>query len=350
MRHVLDERNGMMQPEIKNTEYWRKLILGVLFTFLIAGIGYMLAVLPGFSRVGPLACAILLAILYRQLFSYPEALRTGIQFSSKYLLRFAIILYGLKLNIDVIVNDGLGLLAKGAVAIVFSILLTVYLAKKFRANGQLAMLLGVGTGVCGAAAIAAVSPIIKAKDEDTAIGVGIIALVGTIFSIIYAVLQPILPLTDTQYGTWVGLSLHELAHVALAAEPAGEDALAIALLAKLGRVFLLVPLCFVLIYWVRHRKDTDASGQATVTFPWFLLGFIAMSLFGSYVLGSVIPVSQGFMQATDAITTFILASAMVGLGLNVSLNDVKNKALRPLAAMLITSVLLSGLMFWLAVV
>ncbi|MEC5422888.1 putative sulfate exporter family transporter [Virgibacillus sp. C22-A2] len=335
-------------PASKNIE-WKKVILGIGFTFLFAIVGYLLAYIPGINRVGPLAAAIILAIIYRQIFGYPEFLRTGIQFSSKHLLRLAIILYGLKLNISIIFEDGLGLLAKGAAAILFSVLLTVYLAKKFKANQQLALLLGVGTGVCGAAAIAAVSPIIKAKEEDTAIGVGIIALVGTVFSIIHAILQPFLPLTDLQYGVWSGLSLHELAHVALAAEPAGEDALAIALLAKLGRVFLLVPLCFVLIFWMKYRKSTDENGQAKVTFPWFLLGFIGMSIIGSYVLGSIIPFSEAAMGATGYITTFILTSAMVGLGLNVSLKDVKNKALAPLLAMVITSILLSVLMYWIVI-
>ncbi|SDQ24358.1 YeiH family protein [Virgibacillus salinus] len=327
------------------THPFTKMIAGIGFTFFIALVGYILALVPGFSRVGQLAGAIIIAIIYRQFFGYPEFFRAGIQFSSKYLLRFAIILYGLKLNVDIILQDGLGLLAKGAIAIVFAILLTVYIGKKLKANTQLALLLGVGTGVCGAAAIAAVSPIIKAKDEDTAIGVGIIALVGTIFSIIYTLIQPLLPITDLQYGIWSGISLHELAHVALAAEPAGEDALAIALLAKLGRVFLLVPLCFILIFWMRNRND---DSNTKVSFPWFLIGFIGMSLFGSYVLGDIVPVSDITMDAVSQVTTFILTAAMVGLGLNVSLIDVKNKAMRPLIAMVTTSILLSFVMYWIA--
>lgn len=325
-------------------------LTGIGFTCLIALFGYLLAIVPGFDRVGPLASAIILAIIYRQFFGYPEVFRSGIQFSSKYLLRFAIILYGLKLNVDVILQDGLGLLLKGAIAIIFSILLMVYLAKKFKANEQLAMMLGVGTGVCGAAAIAAVSPIIKAKEEDTAIGVGIIALVGTFFSIMYAILLPFLPLSDVQYGIWSGISLHELAHVALAAEPAGEEALAIALLAKLGRVFLLVPLCFILIFWVKNRQQSQDKTATKVPFPYFLLGFIGMSLFGSYVLGTLIPISDGVMDGISTATTFILTAAMVGLGLNVSLKDVKDKALKPLIAMLITSVLLSIMMFGIAMI
>ncbi|RKQ35885.1 putative sulfate exporter family transporter [Oceanobacillus halophilus] len=322
--------------------------LGIGFTFVFALIGFLLSLVPGFDRIGPLASAIILAIIYRQLFGYPEKFRIGIQFSSKYLLRFAIILYGLKLNIDVIFNDGLGLLVKGAVTIIFAILVTMFLAKVLKANMQMALLLGVGTGVCGAAAIAAVAPIIKSKDEDTAISVGIIALVGTVFSIIYALLLPLLPISDIQYGIWSGLSLHELAHVALAAEPAGEEALAMALLAKLGRVFLLVPLCFVLIIWMKNRKKHEEDNTAKITFPWFLVGFVAMSLFGSYVLGTYIPVTDKVMDSVSLITTFILTSAMVGLGLNVSLKDVRTRALRPFIAMIIASVLVSLIMYWIA--
>ncbi|MGJ9457646.1 YeiH family protein [Oceanobacillus sp. CF4.6] len=337
-----------MSTLTKVSNYWRKLLLGICFTFIFSLFGYLLSLVPGFNRVGPLASAIMLAIAYRQIVGYPEFFRIGIEFSSKYLLRFAIILYGLKLNIDVIFQDGLGLLLKGTITIIFAILVTIYLAKLFKGNTQIALLLGVGTGVCGAAAIAAVAPIVKAKDEDTAISIGIIALVGTIFSIIYALLLPLLPISDVQYGIWAGLSLHELAHVALAAEPAGEEALAMALLAKLGRVFLLVPLCFVLIFWVKNRKSVDGTDDTKVKFPMFLLGFIAMSLFGSYVLGDIVPVTDNVMDVISFATTFILTSAMVGLGLNVSLKDVKNKAMRPLFAMLIASVLVSILMYWIA--
>ncbi|ODA15276.1 hypothetical protein A5N86_16780 [Geobacillus thermoleovorans] len=78
---------------------------GVAFTFLTAAIGMALAFLPGLDHVGPLACAILLAVMYRQLFGYPEAIRPGIQFVSKYLLRLAIMLFGLKLNMDVLIHQ-----------------------------------------------------------------------------------------------------------------------------------------------------------------------------------------------------------------------------------------------------
>ncbi|WP_257351599.1 YeiH family protein [Pseudalkalibacillus decolorationis] len=340
----LSQNPGVQQSKKEPSSFgvW---IGGIAFTFLISFLGYLLAKVPGFDHIGQLASAIIIAVAYRQIFGYPEPLRTGIEFSSKKLLRFAIILYGLKLNIGVVLEDGLGLLLRDAAVILFAILFTVWLAKRFNADKKISLLLGVGTGVCGAAAIAAVAPIIKAKDEDTAIGVGIIALMGTIFAITYTILRPILPLSPVEYGMWTGISLHEVAHVALAAAPGGEDSLAIGLLAKLGRVFLLVPLCFILIV-IMKKKNVGNDAQTKIEFPWFLIGFLAMSIIGSYILGPVVPISEGFVEGVSVITTWCLTAAMVGLGLNVSLRDLRTKALRPLIAMLITSICLSLLTYF----
>ena len=329
----------------KNKPHKRWLFLGgIMFTFIIALLGYGIADLPGFNRVGQLACAILIAVVYRQIAGYPEPLREGIHFSAKKLLRYAIVLFGLKLNIAIILHQGLGLLVRGVGTIAFSMIVTVLIAKWLKADKGLSFLLGVGTGVCGAAAIAAVSPIVKAKEEDTAIGAGIIALMGTVFAIGYTLLRPILHLTALQYGIWSGVSLHEIAQVALAAAPAGQNALAIALLGKLGRVFLLVPLSFILVGWMKWRGKVEHS-DAKIEFPWFLLGFIAMSFVGSYVIGKMIILSPATMNAISVVTTFVLTMAMVGLGLNVSLKDLRSRAARPLLAMTITSVLLSFLTF-----
>nr|WP_034658567.1 putative sulfate exporter family transporter [Robertmurraya massiliosenegalensis] len=333
----------MQQKGNPNPKYmW---IAGIGFTFLIAVLGYLLAKVPGFQLIGPLASAIVIAIIYRQIRGYPELLDEGIQFSSKKLLRLAIVLYGLKLNMNIVLQDGLGLIVRGSATIIMAILLTMWIAKLLKADNMISLLVGVGTGVCGAAAIAAVAPIIKSKDEDTAIGVGIIALVGTIFSIIYTMIRPILPITDIEYGIWSGISLHELAHVALAAAPAGGDALAIGLLAKLGRVFLLIPLCFIFIYWIKHKSKINQF-DAKIAFPWFLIGFIIMSVFGSYVLGDIIPVTQKFLDNVSFVSTFILTMAMVGLGLNVSLQALRTKALKPLLAMSIASALLSVITYF----
>lgn len=331
-------RHQPVAKKISNPAAWNG---GVAFTFLIALVGFLLALIPGFNHLGQLACAIIIAVFYRQFFGYPENIRLGIAFSSKHLLRAAIILYGLKLNVDTVLSDGLVLLVKDAGIIIFAIFATIWLAKLLKADKNISLLLGIGTGVCGAAAIAAIAPIIKAKDEDTAIGVGIIALMGTIFAIAYTILRPFLPLDAIQYGIWSGFSLHEVAHVALAGAPAGEDGLAIALLTKLGRVFLLVPLSFIFIFIMKRKSKGSTEADTKIEFPWFLVGFIILSILGSYVFGPIIPVSEGILQGVSILTTWLLTTAMVGLGLNVSLKDLRNRAMRPLAAMTITSILVS---------
>ncbi len=320
-------------------------LIGVGITFIMAIAGYLAAMLPGFSLIGPLGSAIIVAIVYRQIFGFPYAFTSGITFSSKKLLRAAIILYGLRLNINIILGEGLEFLIKDTVIIAFAVLSMIALARLFKADFNLSLLLGVGTGVCGAAAIAAVAPIIKAKDEETGISVGIIALIGTVFSISYILIRPLLDISNIDYGAWAGMSLHELAHVALAAEPAGNNALALALLAKLGRVLLLIPLCFVIIYFVRRHQKKSAPEGVTVQFPWFLLGFVLMSLINTYIIGPVIFLPEAVVENIYSLSTFLLTMAMVGLGLNVSLRDVRTKAFRPLMAMIIVSVAVSALAF-----
>ncbi|MCP3031809.1 putative sulfate exporter family transporter [Halobacillus sp. A1] len=317
----------------------RSLLLGIAFTFSVAGVGFLIALLPGFRHIGPLSAAIILAVIYRHFFGFPEPLRKGIQFSAKNLLRLAIVLFGLKLNINVILQEGVPLILRDLLVVVFSIGVMMLLARSLKADRSLSLLLGIGTGVCGASAIAAVSPILKSKEEDTALSAGIISLVGTVFAIVYVLLRPFLPMEMEVYGMWAGLSLHEVAHAVLAGDPAGEEGLAMALLAKLGRVALLVPLCILLI-WMMKKKNKNTSNQS-IPFPWFLAGFLMMSLLGSFVLGVYIPVSEGVMDAISSLTSFILTMAMAGLGLNVSLRDARARAFKPIIAVVLTSILLS---------
>lgn len=319
-----------------------EIVRGIGFTFFIALIGFLLTKIPVFYHIGQMATAMILAVLYRKIFGYPTALKNGIEFSSKRLLRVAIILYGLKLNMNVIFHEGVGLLMRDAFIIFFAILFTMWLAKMFKANRTISLLLGVGTGVCGAAAVA---PIIQSKDDDTAMSVGIIALIGTIFSIIYTLLRPLLPLSATEYGIWSGFSLHELAHVALAAAPAGETALAFALFAKLGRVFFLIPLCFIIIYMMQRKNKQNKNGKTKIEFPLFLIGFIVLSFFNSYVFGPIIPIPEQTIDFGSTIATWLLTVAMVGLGLNVNLKDLQQKAFKPFLIICVTSVLLSILSY-----
>jgi uncharacterized integral membrane protein (TIGR00698 family) len=316
-------------------------IYGLLFTFIIAVISLLGSKLPFLDKIGALTIAILIAILYRHFKGYPEAYRSGIAFSSKRLLKLAIILYGLKLNIYDVIGKGSGLLLIDIGVILFiSIGLMLLLNKYIKGDKNLILLLGIGTGVCGAAAIAAVSPILKSREKDSAISIGIVALIGTIFSLAYTVIYSVFTISPEVFGVWSGTSLHEIAHVILAADFSGQAALSIGLLGKLGRVFLLIPLSIILILIMRFKSQGETK-KKRIDVPYFLLGFVMMALFHTYV-----PLPKKMvMQIIDNVTTICLLMAMVALGLNVSFKDLKDRAFKPLIAVIIVSICLSTVTF-----
>ncbi|WP_276353424.1 YeiH family protein [Cohnella caldifontis] len=336
---------------------------GVMFTLGLASVGWGMAWLPGLDHLGPLADALLAAALYRRFFGFPDRLRTGIRLSSGSLLRLAVALYGLRLNVSVLIGGGLMALAQGALTIAFAWLVVTALGRRWKADAPLTLLLALGTGICGAAAVAAVSPILRSKEEDAAVSAGLIALTGTLFAVGYTLLQPWLPLDPAGYGIWAGASLHEVAHVAMAAAPAGSEAMADALLYKLARVLLLVPVCLILLRLRNpgRRRDGfgagvrgavaggavrgDDSDRSRIAVPWFLLGFVATSLLGSYAFPAVGIDPEPIAQWTSKATTLLLGMAMGGLGLHVNLQDLRSRAVRPLGALFVGSLLLSALTY-----
>ncbi|MCE7785334.1 YeiH family protein [Staphylococcus xylosus] len=317
-------------------------IFGILFTFIIAEISLISSKLPLLDKVGALTIAIVIAILFRHFKGYPESYRPGITFASKRLLKFAIILYGLKLNIFDVIGEGSTLLLIDGGVIIVSIGLMLLLNHYIKGDKAITLLLGIGTGVCGAAAIAAVSPILKSREKDTAISIGIVALIGTLFSLAYTVIYTLFTISPEVYGVWSGVSLHEIAHVILAADFSGETALRIGLLGKLGRVFLLIPLSIVLIF-VMNLKSQARNTNQRIEMPYFLIGFVLMAIFHTYV-----PIPQFIMQIIEPLTTICLLMAMVALGLNVSFKDLQDRAFKPLIGVIIVSVILSTITFIIA--
>ena len=317
-------------------------IFGILFTFIIAAISLISSKLPLLDKVGALTIAIVIAILFRHFKGYPESYRPGITFASKRLLKFAIILYGLKLNIFDVIGEGSTLLLIDGGVIIVSIGLMLLLNHYIKGDKAITLLLGIGTGVCGAAAIAAVSPILKSREKDTAISIGIIALIGTLFSLAYTVIYTLFTISPEVYGVWSGVSLHEIAHVILAADFSGDTALRIGLLGKLGRVFLLIPLSIVLIL-VMNMKSQDRNTNQRIEMPYFLIGFVLMAIFHTYV-----PIPQFIMQIIEPLTTICLLMAMVALGLNVSFKDLQDRAFKPLIGVIIVSMILSTITFIIA--
>lgn len=300
--------------------------LGLLLTFGLAVIAGQVAKLPFFSIMGIMIISIMLGAIWGNTVSPHHIVNTnlGITFSSKSLLRVGIIFLGFRLNLTDILNAGFPILLIDIIVISFTIVFILFLGKLVKTDKQLTTLVAAGTAICGAAAIIAISPIIKGKQEQTAIAVSCIAILGTLGSLLYIFLFPYLPITDTEYGMLVGATLHELAHVVAAGVPSGDIGSDSAILVKLGRVLLLIPVALLISYFINRKNTKPARNIKDLPIPWFIFGFLLMSLINT--LQWIPECGSKFFLL---LSTYLLAMGMAGLGLNIKWADFKKAGPKP---------------------
>jgi uncharacterized integral membrane protein (TIGR00698 family) len=301
---------------LKSLKISKGWLRGVLLTAVLALLAGMIAGLPFFSVMGVMIISILLGMGWKGLMDVPADSTAGITFSSKILLRAGIILMGLRLNLEQILSAGISIVFIDVAVIVFTLAFMLYIGRLLKIDHHLSALIAVGTAVCGAAAIVAVAPLINAKKELTAISVAFIAIMGTIVTIAYTFLYPFLNLDAAQYGLLTGSTLHELAHVIAAAAPGGDISSDTAILVKLGRVALLIPVAIILGLIYNKKEKSDRSKKRKLKdlpVPWFIFGFLFMCLINTF--GFLSAGATGFLIA---VSIFLLSMAMAGLGLGVN--------------------------------
>jgi uncharacterized integral membrane protein (TIGR00698 family) len=312
---------------------------GIGITLLIAIVAKYLAQLPFLSIMGQLVIAILIGMVWRATVGVPAQTIAGTNFASKKLLRLGIILLGMRLNLVDIVKAGPKVLVMAAIVITFTLIVVYALTRLYKVEKKLGMLTACGTAICGAAAVIAIGPQVKAKDEEVAVSAAIVAILGTIFTLAYTLLYPVLNLSPYEYGIFSGATLHEIAHVIAAAAPGGSDSVDIAVIMKLTRVACLVPVAILVGVWFQRGEGSGEKGSwRDVPIPWFIFGFLAVSAFHS--LGIVPETVANYIVV---ISYMLMAMAMAGLGLNVEFKTFRRLGTKAFVAGLIGSVLLSVL-------
>ncbi|MFB1049805.1 YeiH family protein [Paraliobacillus sp. JSM ZJ581] len=317
---------------------------GIGLTLLLAIIAKFIARLPFFSILGALVIAILLGVVWKVTIGKKDAWESGIGFSSKKLLRVGIVLLGMRLNLVDIYQAGSHVFLVAVIQVTFALIVVYSLARLFGVEKKLSILTACGTAICGAAAVVAIAPYIKAKDNETAIGASTVAILGTIFTLIYTVIYSVLGLSATGYGVFAGGTLHEVAHVIAAADAGGSVAVDMAVIVKLTRVALLVPVALIVGYFYRKSQgdqlDTNEKAFSFSSVPWFILGFLAMS--GVHTIGIF---SEEIALRLVDLAYLLIGMAMAGLGLNVDLKTFRKWGVKAFVAALIGSILLSVLGF-----
>ena len=304
--------------------------------------------------------AIVVGLIIRNGFGVPDAVKSGFRHVVRKMIPVAIVLTGAQLNLVVLSGVGLTALVIIIASMVFAIAAGYYIGRWLGLCPKTALLLGAGTGICGNSAIIAVSPLIDAHDDDVALSVGTVNLVGLAAMLIWPVIGTWIGLSSTGFGVWSGVSIHAVPQVVAAGFAFSPDAGTLATLVKLVRVTLLAPLVFVLaiIYSRRHpAAGNGANGRLDVHYarlvPWFVWAFIGLALLSTLGLLPTLtfPVtgalSEQIGNATLSIekvctfvATFLLTLAMAAIGLEVNVRQLVGVGARALSAgVLVTAAL-----------
>ena len=262
----------------------------------------------------------------------------GVAFSKQTLLRAGVILYGLRLTLHDIGQVGVAGVLTDALLLSSTFVLAVILGTRFFGlDAATAMLIGAGNAICGAAAIMATGPVLRARADQVTVAVSTVVVFGTLAIFLYPALYALnlhwhwLPAGSRAFGVYAGSTIHEVAQVFAAGRSVSVETANTAVITKMVRVMLLAPFLIALSVWlVRANTSEEAAGGKSesarkVTIPWFALAFVAMILFNSLAL-----LPRAWVAVAVDLDTFLLAMAMGALGLTTHLSAIRRAGAQPL--------------------
>lgn len=310
------------------TNPWRarfaELAPGVLTAFALAILAVMLRETSEISVLSPMLVAILGGIGVRLLLGPKAVLRPGLSFSARPVLRAGIVLLGLQVTLFDIVELGPEAFLVASLALVTTYVVVTEVGKRMGVPLPLSQLIAAGTAVCGASAVVAANSVARGNEEDVGYAVACITLFGTIAMLLLPLLAIGLGMSPREYGIWAGASIHEVAQVTAAAFQFGEEAGRDGIFTKLIRVMLLAPLVLGMAF--ATRGAAAGSGQKSgVAFPWFVLGFIALT-----VVNSLIDIGPGLRAAAGLVATVFMSAGLAAIGVALDLQQLKRRGLLPL--------------------
>jgi uncharacterized integral membrane protein (TIGR00698 family) len=328
----------MLAPPLGTRAGW----LGIGLAAAIALTATALAQLPAIAHLGlsALPLAIVIGIAGGNTFFPAIAPRTavGVDYARQTLLRAGIVLYGFRITFQQIGQVGWAGVLIDATMLTLTFVLAVQVGTRlFKLDRESAMLIGAGASICGAAAVMATEPVLRAPAHKVSVAVATVVVFGTLGMVIYPLLYPHLGLSEHAYGVFTGSTVHEVAQVVAAGRAVSESAAAAALIEKMLRVMMLAPFLLVLSLAVRNRGGASAQARH-LNVPWFAVAFI-----GASAVSSLSPLPPAWNAALASVDTLLLATAMAALGLRTHAGAVRQAGTRPLLlASLLFGFLLGG--------
>jgi len=319
---------------------------GILFVAIFAAAATYIAALGPVHALGlsPLVIGIVMGIFYANTLhnKLPSAWETGITFSGKKILRFAIVVYGFRITFQQIMDVGMEGFLVSLIMLSTTFVLGTWLGSKvFGMEKDTSMLTASGASVCGAAAVLATEPVLKAEGHKTAIAVSMVVLFGTISMFLYPVLytaiiepaQGFLHMTPGQFGIYVGGTIHEVAQVVavpFSIPNAPLDMANNAVIVKMTRVIMIAPMLIVLGLYLSYtaKKEGGDASAVKLVIPWFAVYFIFVAAFNSLPFMQTTEVKE-IVTHINTIDTFLLTMAMTALGMGTRFAKFKGLGLAP---------------------
>jgi uncharacterized integral membrane protein (TIGR00698 family) len=304
----------------------------------------LLALLLGrwLPLIGGPVIGIVLGIVVRNLLSPGERYAPGIAFASKKVLQWSIIALGFGLSLSQVAKTGLESLSVTLVTMTVAFLAAWLLGRWLGVHDKLKILIGVGTAICGGSAIAAVTPIIRPDDHDTAFAISTIFLFNLVAVLLFPLLGHLMHLSDLGFGLWAGTAINDTSSVVAAGYSFSKTAGDYATIVKLTRATLIIPVCLVLAFAVATREKRKHAQAGNVghfslasIFPWFILWFLVASAIST---AGVVPVA--IQPAIHMLAEFLIIVALTAIGLSANLRKMAASGPRPI---------LLGLGVWIAV-
>ena len=273
----------------------------------------------GHPYVEALVIAILVGMVIRTTWQPGPRWRSGIAFSAKQLLEFAVMLLGAALNLTVIAKSGVLLVGAVVGIVATSLVFSFGVSRLLGLSRKLSILIACGNSICGNSAIAAVAPVIEASTEEIGASISFTAILGVLAVVGLPLLVPLFGLSAYQYGIVAGLTVYAVPQVLAATVPIGIVSVQIGTFVKLMRVVLLGPVVIAISLWYRGEASRHAAGKsqsvkANAWLPWFIPGFVLLAILRS---AGIVPDIVVAPIASIAGFLTIVSMAALGLGVDV---------------------------------
>ena len=242
-------------------------------------------------------------------------LKPGLSLSARRLLRIGIVLLGLKLSLVDIAGLGVVTIVAIVLVVVLTFGVTLLLGRMVGLPGRQPLLIAAGFSICGASAVGAMSAVTRARDSESATPIALVTLCGTLAIALLPLARIPLGFDASEFGTWVGLSVHDVGQVVATAQIAGPVALSAAVVVKLTRVLTLAPMVAIVGAVERRRTVYAADERPTKRppiVPLFVLGFLAAVL-----VRTLVPLPEEVLEVADVLQTALLATALFALGTGI---------------------------------